>query len=103
MPYYISQPKATYLKKSFCVEPLPNEIQQTLNATECLTVYDYDTAKAITCFLRNIDRHDGPQDLIRNLQDIVAHLGRPGNILMPRYIIPYQMGLPSKPKTMIPI
>ncbi|MEE0882996.1 MAG: hypothetical protein U0L65_06225 [Bacteroidales bacterium] len=98
MPYYISQPKATHLKKSFCVEPLPNEIQQTLNATECLTVYDYDTAKAITCFLRNIDINDSPQTLVLRLANIVSNLNNVNNISTPYYQIEYKLGINSRKK-----
>ncbi|MEE1252563.1 MAG: hypothetical protein UHK52_05660 [Bacteroidales bacterium] len=86
--YYIQQSRASHLKESICVQLTQNDVQPTNNYGGCLILKDKNTAKAITCLLRNIDKYDTPCNIIIRLVDIVAHLGLPSNQSNPYYEIP---------------
>ena len=86
--YYIQQSRASHLKECVCVKLVPKDVRPNKNYTGCLILKDKNTAKAITCFLRNIDKYDTPCNIIIRLVDIVAHLGLPSNQSNPYYEIP---------------
>ena len=86
--YYIQQSRASHLKECVCVKLVPKDVRPNKNYTGCLILKDKNTAKAITCLLRNIDKYDTPYNIIIRLVDIVAHLGLPSNQSNPYYQIP---------------
>lgn len=117
MPYYIQPQGAGLLKLVNCAEITPQEANSAPFQNGQLVVSRYDTAKAITCLLGNIDRTDDPLALILRLADIITniqginitsntiiqHLNNgtlnPGN----NYIIKERVGYKNSPKTPVHI
>ncbi|MBQ5891650.1 MAG: hypothetical protein IIW76_03670 [Bacteroidales bacterium] len=87
--YYIQQSRPSHLKESVCVVLNQQDKLPYKKYDGCLCVNNFDTAKAITCFLRNIDINDSPQTLVLRLANIVSNLNNANNTNS-YYQIPYK-------------